>query len=94
MKFQASLYPEGALSTAVVNRYERDRNAREAALEKHGSICFGCDVDLKQVYGSDLRDIIEVHRLYPLNLQVEDRKPIRLRTLFLSVQIAMRQSIV
>lgn len=44
-------YVEGAATQVVVNRYERDRNARQKALEYHGCQCKVCSLDMSKVYG-------------------------------------------
>lgn len=59
--------PEGALSRIEVNRYERDRRNRAAALAIHGWTCRGCDVVLTTLYGEAAIDFIEVHHVTPVS---------------------------
>ena len=39
-------FVEGAAMQVVVNRYERDRQARQAALRLHGCRCQVCGLDM------------------------------------------------
>ncbi|HHG9496754.1 TPA: HNH endonuclease [Citrobacter farmeri] len=60
-------YVEGAAMHVVVNRYERDRNARQKALEHHGCQCKVCGVDMSKIYGEIGNGFIHVHHLVPLS---------------------------
>lgn len=44
-------FVEGAAMQVVVNRYERDRQARQAALRLHGCRCQVCGLDMASRYG-------------------------------------------
>ncbi len=44
-------YVEGVAMQVVVNRYERDRQARQAALRLHGCQCQVCGLDMASRYG-------------------------------------------
>lgn len=59
--------PEGAKSTVEVNRYERDRRNRAAALAIHGFACKACGVLLADVYGESAAEYIEVHHSVPVS---------------------------
>lgn len=59
--------PEGAKTRVVVNRYERDRRNRAAALAIHGYLCTACDVDMGLRYGPDAAGLIEVHHVTPVS---------------------------
>lgn len=59
-------FEEGKSVRIVVNRYERDRAAREACLQAHGRICVVCRVDLTSVYGPIAAGVIHVHHRKPL----------------------------
>jgi len=59
--------PEGARVAVVVNRYERDRRNRAAALAIHGHVCKACDVDMGYRYGSVAAGLIEVHHITPVS---------------------------
>jgi len=46
-----------------VNRYERDRRNRAAALAIHGYLCKACDLDMGLRYGPAAAGLIEVHHV-------------------------------
>lgn len=60
--------PEGARLTVEVNRYERDRRNRAAALAIHGHVCKACDIDMGRRYGETALGLIEVHHTTPVSL--------------------------
>jgi hypothetical protein len=60
-------YPEGAAMQVIVNRYERNRGAREACLKRFGASCLVCGLDLAKQYGPIAKDLIHVHHLRPLS---------------------------
>lgn len=59
--------PEGAVTRVEVNRYERDRRNRAAALAIHGFNCIACGVRLSDIYGEVAADFIEVHHVTPVS---------------------------
>jgi 5-methylcytosine-specific restriction protein A len=59
--------PEGAKTRVEVNRYERDRRNRAAALAIHGYACKACDLDLGERYGPAAAGFIEVHHVTPVS---------------------------
>lgn len=59
--------PEGARTRIEVNRYERDRRNRVAALAIHGNLCKACDMDLGLRYGPAAAGLIEVHHVIPVS---------------------------
>lgn len=59
--------PEGALQRVEVNRYERDRRNRAAALAIHGFACKACGHFLSDIYGEPGVDFIEVHHVTPVS---------------------------
>ncbi|QBH97259.1 HNH endonuclease [Limnobaculum zhutongyuii] len=59
--------PEGAKMSIEVNRYERDRRNRAAALAIHGYTCSGCDLNMEEKYGNIAAGIIEVHHVKPIS---------------------------
>ncbi|RNI19125.1 HNH endonuclease [Paracoccus pantotrophus] len=59
--------PEGAKTRVAVNRYERDRRNRAAALAIHGYLCKACDLDMGVRYGPDAAGLIEVHHVAPVS---------------------------
>lgn len=64
---QEATYIEGAAVQLTVNRYERDRKARQAALDWHGYQCKVCGIDMTKVYGEIAKGFIHVHHLIPLS---------------------------
>jgi 5-methylcytosine-specific restriction enzyme A len=65
---QLAGYPEGAKTTITVNRYERDRRNRAAALAIHGYRCKGCDHLMSEEYGDIAATLIEVHHTTPIHM--------------------------
>jgi len=61
-------YPEGSLIRVEVNRYERDRRNRSAALAIHGRSCKACGMSFEETYGSVASGFIEVHHVTPVSL--------------------------
>jgi 5-methylcytosine-specific restriction protein A len=59
--------PEGARTRIEVNRYERDRRNRAAAIAIHGHACMACKLDLGVKYGFAAAGLIEVHHLTPVS---------------------------
>lgn len=55
--------PEGGRTRIEVNRYERDRRNRAAALAIHGYLCKACDLDMGLRYGPAAAGLIEVHHV-------------------------------
>jgi len=64
---QEATYIDGAAIQVTVNRYERDRKARQAALEWHGYQCKVCGIEMTKVYGEIAKGFIHVHHLVPLS---------------------------
>lgn len=60
-------WPEGAKVQVTVNRYERDRRNRAAAIAIHGYRCFGCDQLMSDLYGSVAQNLIEIHHTTPVS---------------------------
>jgi 5-methylcytosine-specific restriction enzyme A len=60
-------FPEGAKVAVTVNRYERDRRNRAAALAIHGYVCKVCDVDMGWRYGVIAAGLIEIHHTTPVS---------------------------
>lgn len=57
---------EGAVQQVVVNRYERDPEARAKAIQHHGLQCQVCAFDFAKAYGVLGEGFIHVHHLVPL----------------------------
>ena len=58
---------EGARMQIEVNRYERDRRNRAAALAIHGYGCKACGIELDTRYGEIASGLIEVHHVTPVS---------------------------
>lgn len=65
--FDAHGLPEGAKVRIEVNRYERDRRNRAAALAIHGHRCMACGTDMAERYGPVAEGLIEVHHVVPVS---------------------------
>lgn len=78
-----SLY-EGAVKQVFINRYERNRLARNICIAHYGNKCVVCGFDFEQVYGPIGRDKIHIHHLIPLSRMqkeyevdpIEDLRPV------------------
>lgn len=77
-------YSEGTMTTVKVNKYERNRKARQKCLEHYGYKCCICGFDFENFYGDIGRHIIEVHHKKALSEikteykvdPVEDLRPV------------------
>lgn len=58
---------ETAVRRVLVNRYERDREARQACIEAHGLRCKVCEFDFEAAYGSLGAGFIHVHHVVPIS---------------------------
>lgn len=58
---------EGEKKTVTTTKYERNPQARAACLAYHGYTCKVCGMSFEKTYGSEFKDMIEVHHLVPLN---------------------------
>jgi hypothetical protein len=58
---------EGAVCRVMVNAYERNPEARERCIEKHGTSCYICGFSFGAVYGELAEGYIHVHHLRPLS---------------------------
>jgi len=68
-------YSEGKVETALVNRYERDPRNRKAAIAKHGTRCFGCRHEMRELYGDIATGFIQIHHVRPLSRSGGPTKP-------------------
>ena len=62
-----SSYPEGAVERILVNKYERNRDAREACIAAHGSTCAVCEFNFEKAYGDLGKGFIHVHHLVEIS---------------------------
>jgi hypothetical protein len=51
----------------MVNRFERDSEARDACIAHDGSHCSVCDMSFLDRYGETMKDFIHIHHLVPLS---------------------------
>ncbi len=58
---------EGAKKQIYVNRYERNRDARDQCVKYYGAQCIICRFDFEKTYGEVGRESIHVHHLKPLS---------------------------
>ena len=70
-------FPEGAVATVRVNRFERDPAARAACLRVYGTVCRCCGFDFGDRYGLDFDGLIAVHHLDPMALGLRETDPVR-----------------
>lgn len=62
----ADEFIEGALFQVTVNAYERNKKARDKAIEIHGLNCQVCDLNFEKVYGVLGTGFIHVHHVVDL----------------------------
>ena len=58
---------EGAKKTVLVNRYERNPEARKECIAAHGYKCIVCGMDFEKTYGEIGKDFIHVHHIVPIS---------------------------
>ena len=58
---------EGAKITIVVNQYERNPEAREKCIARHGCKCMVCGMDFEKQYGEIGKGFIHVHHIIPIS---------------------------
>lgn len=59
-------YVEGVWSKVLVNRYERNSDAREKCILAHGTVCSACGFDFELKYGALGKGFIHIHHLVPI----------------------------
>jgi 5-methylcytosine-specific restriction enzyme A len=59
-------YTEGLVRRVVVNRFERDPDARQACIAHHGARCAVCEFSFAEGYGAIGEGFIHVHHLIPI----------------------------
>ena len=81
---EPELFLDGAIRRVSSNVYERDRNARDLCIKKHGTTCAICNFNFQNVYGDLAAGFIHVHHVallssirksHPIN-PVEDLVPL------------------
>ncbi len=81
---QTDTLTEGGKSRVTVNRYERDRKARNRCLEHYGYDCQVCGLNFEKEYGEIGRKFIHVHHIKPVSKidekyeidPIEDLRPV------------------
>jgi 5-methylcytosine-specific restriction protein A len=63
----ADTFDEGAVARILVNKYERDPEARRRCIEHYGTDCQICGFDFAESYGEAGAGIIHVHHLIPIS---------------------------
>ena len=62
------MYEESGIGKKIlVNKYERNAQARNRCLELYGSQCLICGFESDRIYGEEFKDKIEVHHIVPIN---------------------------
>ncbi|OGA51638.1 MAG: hypothetical protein A3F74_10650 [Betaproteobacteria bacterium RIFCSPLOWO2_12_FULL_62_58] len=61
-----SVFVEGATTQVLVNRFERNVQAREKCLEVHGYVCKACGIDFEKTYGGIGKHCMHVHHVVPI----------------------------
>jgi hypothetical protein len=64
---------EGSVTQVLVNRYERDRDARTRCIQHYGPICAACGNAMSDIYGSSVHGLIHIHHLTPISSSGEPR---------------------
>lgn len=64
---ESDQYPEGATMQVTINKYERNRYAREVCIKAFGCKCSICGIDFVKVYGEVGKGFIHVHHIVPLS---------------------------
>lgn len=59
--------PAGFARQVLVNRYERDPEARRLCIAHHGTSCAVCQKSMSDRYGPDVEGFIHVHHLTPIS---------------------------
>ena len=62
-------FTEGSVTSVLVNKYERNRIARQKCIEHYGNEyrCIVCGMNFREKYGEVGKQFIHVHHLVPLN---------------------------
>jgi 5-methylcytosine-specific restriction protein A len=66
--FEFEELPEGARTTVLINKYERDPRNRTSCVEYYGAVCQVCGFDFEQKYGAIGKGFIHVHHTMPLSM--------------------------
>lgn len=61
------LLSEGAVESLLMDRYERDPNARRVCLDHYGYTCRICEMAMSEIYGDLGNTYVHVHHKFPLS---------------------------
>ena len=64
---ESQKYFEGKSYDVILNKYERNTEARRKCIEHHKCICSVCEFDFEKIYGAIGKNFIHVHHLTPLS---------------------------
>lgn len=60
-------YPEGAIKTVLVNKYERNSKAKTECIKFYGTQCKVCGFKFSEKYGLKFENKIHVHHIKPIS---------------------------
>ncbi len=77
-------FVEWTKKRTVINRYERNQEARDACIKHYGAMCYIWDFDFEKIYGSIGKGFIHVHHEADISLigseysvdPIKDLKPV------------------
>jgi 5-methylcytosine-specific restriction protein A len=64
---EEELFNEGKAVKTIINKYERDPEARKKCIEHYGYKCHVCGLLLSDIYGEIAKDFIHIHHIIPLS---------------------------
>lgn len=71
---EEEVFEEGRLKKIFINKYERNKEARDACIRVKGTKCAICSFSFDMKYGELGKDFIHVHHLIPLSMIRENYK--------------------
>ena len=63
---ELQLHSEGEKKSILINRYERNRQARTACLKHYGYTCVICGFNFENIYGPIGKNKIHIHHITPI----------------------------
>ena len=77
-------FVEGSKKATLTNRYERNKDARQACIKYYGAVCYVCGFDFEKSYGEIGKGFIHVHHEVDISLigneykvdPIKDLKPV------------------
>lgn len=64
---ETEVHTEGTVLKVLVNRFERDSEARQKSIAHHGCRCMVCGFDFQSAYGELGQGFIHVHHTVPIS---------------------------